>query len=122
MGGEMIFSYQATIWRREVYADYLSRIIQQGHEQYPDLSGVAWNRYCVNVNPAETYLGLSTLARMYPQGVHLCWARAGIFANAVYLCPWPYRPTAVVQGVLQPWAEELMGREGFRASAGPSLR
>jgi hypothetical protein len=29
------------------------------------------------------------------------------------LCPWPYRPTAIVKGRLEPWAEELGRREGF---------
>jgi hypothetical protein len=30
----------------------------------------------------------------------------------VYLSPWPYRPTAIVQGRLEPWAAELGKREG----------
>jgi hypothetical protein len=120
MGGEMLFTYQATLWRREVYETYLRRIIHHGREQHPELKGRAWNQYCIGVNPAETYLGQSLLMAMYPQGVHLCWARAGFFANAVYLCPWPYRPTAIVKGILQPWAEELIHREGFKTR--PSLR
>jgi hypothetical protein len=119
-GNDMIFSYQATIWRRDVYTQYMQRLIQMGHEQYPELSGAAWNRYCIGVNPAETRPGFTLLRMLYPTGVHLCWERVGAFANAVYICPWPYRPTAVVQGVLQPFAEELLHREGFKAL--PSLR
>jgi hypothetical protein len=117
---EMIFSYQATIWRREVYVNYLSNIIQHGHELNPGLTGQAWNRYAIRINPAETYIGQTMLVNLYPEGVHLCWNREGEFANAVYMCPWPYRPTAIVQGVLQPWAEELVQREGFKSM--PSLR
>jgi hypothetical protein len=30
----------------------------------------------------------------------------------VYLSPWPYRPTAIVHGRLEPWAAELGLREG----------
>jgi hypothetical protein len=119
---DMIFSYQATIWRREVYRTYMAHLAQQGHEQHPDLSGAAWNRYCVNVNPAETHTGFFLLRSLYPTGVHLCYPRLGAFANAVYLCPFPYRPTAIVQGILQPWAIELATREGFVLAAGPSLR
>jgi hypothetical protein len=44
--------------------------------------------------------------------VHLAWVRAGPWSNAVYLSPWPYRPTAIVQGKLEPWAAELGKREG----------
>ena len=113
-GDDSIFSYQATIWRREVYTEYMQRLIQMGHEMYPELTGATWNRYCIGVNPAETYPGVTMLRMMFPTGVHLCWTRMGAFANAVYLCPWPYRPTAIVQGVLQPWAEELLHREGFK--------
>lgn len=120
VGNDMLFSYQATLWRREVFSSYLSRVIQHGREEHPDLKGKAWNQYCIGVNPAENYLGQSMLAAMYPQGVHLCWAREGTFANAVYLCPWPYRPTAVVQGKLQAFAEELIHREGFKTM--PSMR
>jgi len=112
---DMTFSYQATIWRREVYATYFSRLIQQGKDFYSEMSidRRAWNNYAIHVNPAETHPGLFLLKTLYPDGVHLCWPRKGTWANALYACPWPYRPTAVVKGVLQPWAEELIMREGF---------
>lgn len=120
MSSDMLFSYQATLWRREVYTNYMLRLIQQGHEQYPTLSGSSWNHYCVGVNPAETHPGLTLLKFMYPIGVHLCYPRLHTFPNGVLWCPIPYRPTAVVKGVLQPWAEELIHREGFTTM--PSLR
>jgi hypothetical protein len=110
---DMTFSYQATIWRRELYTEFFESLVQQGRNMYPDLSGADWNYYAVRVNPAETAPGLFLMKALAPGGVHLCWPRAGSWPNAVYLCPWPYRPTAIVQGVLQPWAEELIRREGF---------
>jgi hypothetical protein len=30
------------------------------------------------------------------------------------MCPWPYRPTAIIKGVLQSFAIELAQREGFK--------
>lgn len=110
---DLHFSYQATIWRREVYTNYFKRLIQQGRYLYPTMSSSEWNSYAIKMNPAETFTGLNLLKLLYPNGIHLCWSRIGRWANAVYWCPWPYRPTAVVQGVLQPWAEELIQREGF---------
>jgi hypothetical protein len=29
------------------------------------------------------------------------------------MCPWPYRPTAIVKGIITSWAKELILREGF---------
>jgi hypothetical protein len=110
---DLHFSYQATIWRREVYMNYFKRLIQQGRDLYPNMTSSEWNTYAIKMNPAETFTGLNLLKLLYPTSIHLCWSRVGSWANAVYWCPWPYRPTAVVQGVLQPWAEELIKREGF---------
>lgn len=110
---DLIFSYQATLWRRELYQRFIDGLIQQGRGQYPDLSGSAWNQYCIGTNPAETHPGLFLLKNLHPDAVHLCWPRKAAWANAVYWSPWPYRPTAVVKGVLQPWALELIRREGF---------
>ncbi len=110
---DLQFSYQATLWRRGLYTDFMRSLVRQGHEQYPELKGAEWNKYCVSINPAETFPGLQMLRTLSPSGVHLCWPRKGMWANAVYWCPWPYRPTAVVKGVLQPWAIELIRREGF---------
>jgi hypothetical protein len=69
------------------------------------------NRIAIKVNLAESEQGhllLKSLGKL-----HLAWPREGSHPNAVYLCPWPYRPTAVVRGTLEPWAAELMAREGF---------
>lgn len=122
LGNDMIFSYQATIWRREVYTNYLTGLIQQRVQFYPDLEPSRYNWYAVTTNPAETFPGLHLLKLMFPNGIHLCWPRVGAWANAVYQCPWPYRPTAVVKGRLETWAQELAQREGFYLSSEPSDR
>jgi hypothetical protein len=112
---DLTFSYQATIWRRELYSNYLFQLAEGILEENPTLKRgtAAYNQHCIRVNPAETTLGLLLLKTLSPQGLHLCWLRHAAWANAVYWCPWPYRPTAVVQGVLEPWAQELIRREGF---------
>lgn len=122
MPNDMTFSYQATIWRREVYTDYMRGLIQQRIQLHPNLERSKYNWYAVTVNPAETFPGLQLLKLMYPTGIHLCWPRVGTWANAVYQSPWPYRPTAVVKGRLEDWAIELAQREGFYLSGGPSER
>jgi hypothetical protein len=112
---DLLFSYQATIWRREVYENYMNLLIQNCLEANKELKPMTaeWNRFCVRMNPAETGFGMDLLKRLYPTGQHVCWARKGAWANAVYWCPWPYRPTAIVQGKIQLWAVELINREGF---------
>jgi len=112
---DQLFSYQATLWRKTIYRDYIHRIIDYSNELYPELSSStkSWNEYAIRTNPAETHIGLTLLKLMNPHAVHLCWPRKSVWANAVYHCPWPYRPTAVVRGTLEPWAEEMIRREGF---------
>jgi hypothetical protein len=112
---DLLFSYQATIWRREVYENYMNLLIQNSLEANKNLKPqtAEWNRFCVRVNPAETSFGMNIIRSIYPEGVHICWPRKAAWANAVYWCPWPYRPTAIVQGNLQLWAVELINREGF---------
>lgn len=117
---DLQFSYQATIWRREVYTFFLERLIQQSFLLFPDLKPRTkeQNEYCIRINPAETHPGDSLMRQLYPTKNHLCWPRKGSWANAVYWCPWPYRPTAIVKGVLQPWARDLIRREGFSLGQG----
>lgn len=114
---DLLFSYQATIWRKEIYTSYLERLVTHCKEIFPETTKTrsTWNTFAITVNPAETMTGITLLKMMYPNVQHLCWPRKGTWANAVYDCPWPYRPTAVVHGVLQPWAIELIRREGFIA-------
>ena len=65
----------------------------------------------LKMNCAETQYGQEKL-RKTPNVLHLAWERAGPWSNAVYLCPFPYRPTGIVQGKLEEFAAELSRREG----------
>jgi hypothetical protein len=115
---DLLFSYQATLFRRSLYQRYMDILIQQGLSMFPELKPGTpdWNRYCIQQNPAETRLGLAVFQDLDKTGVHLCWPRKAAWPNAVFWSPWPYRPTAVVRGTLQPWADELIRREGFSLS------
>jgi hypothetical protein len=64
-------------------------------------------------NIGEASYGQDILKIVLADTLHLAYPRAGKWSNAVYLCPWPYRPTAVVRGQLEPFAEELFQREGI---------
>jgi len=110
---DYLFTFQATIWKREYYVDYLKQIIQLAKKKYPNLSNSEWNKMAVNENLAENFDGRSVFLKIFKDYIHLAWIRTSKRANAVYECPWPYRPTAVVKGVLQAWAQELIEREGF---------
>ncbi len=113
--GDLVFSFQATLWRRELYQQYMARVVQTSLEMNPELKPQtrAWNKFSVEQNPAENSQGQRILADMDSAAVHLCWPRKAAWSNAVYWCPWPYRPTAVVKGDLQQWAKDLIRREGF---------
>lgn len=115
---DLLFSYQATLWRRSTYRDYLFRLVRHVQEEFPDLQPLTpeWNQFAVRNNPAEKHIGLSLLDSMWPKAIHLCWPRKGSWANAVYESPWPYRPTSIVNGILEPWAAELIRREGFHGN------
>lgn len=102
----LLFTYQATLWRRGDYMEFMNLLIKQVSHK-PE----SQNRVAIKMNLAESEQGhllLKSLGKL-----HLAWPREGSHPNAVYLCPWPYRPTAVVRGTLEPWAAELMVREGF---------
>jgi len=108
----LVFTYQATIWRRDEYTNFMDaliRVIPPGSQ----------NKLAIKVNIAEIMRGqeiLLFLGKAEGKGkdkIHLAWPREGSHPNAVYLCPWPYRPTAVVRGNLEPWAVDLAKREGF---------
>ena len=102
----LLFTYQATLWRRGDYMEFMNLLIKQVSHK-PE----SQNRIAIKMNLAESEQGHLLLKSLGKR--HLAWPREGAHPNAVYLCPWPYRPTAVVRGTLEPWAAELMKREGF---------
>ena len=111
------FTFQATFWRRKPYMDFLEVILKRASKDFED-SGLPrsdWSKFCVRVNVAENMKGQATFSEvcMGQDKIHLCIERPGRQPNAVFLSPWPYRPTAVVHGKLEPWALEFAYREGF---------
>jgi hypothetical protein len=115
-----VFTYQATVWRREAYAEFFTELLVLQAKQFgTGLSKKQEIQIQVSYNLAEVADGQTLLRNKIP-GLHLAWPREGKHPNAVYLSPWPYRPTAVVKGQLQDWAEELAHREDVPLQ--PSLR
>jgi hypothetical protein len=105
---EMVFTYQATLWKREAYGTFMNTLLHR----LKGKSQAEKNRIGIKVNIAENADGQAILRDL--GGIHVSVIRQYPHPNAVYLCPWPYRPTAVVQGVLQAWAIEMAYREGFQ--------
>lgn len=105
----LVFTYQATIWKRTPYQIFMNTLLHKLEGK----SQAEKNRIGIKVNIAENADGQRILKELFPDDLHLSVIRDYPHSNAVYLCPWPYRPTAVVQGVLEPWAVDLAKREGF---------
>jgi hypothetical protein len=109
---EMVFTYQATLWRRAPYQTFMKSLLHKTEHLDERQKIVA----AIKVNIAEIAEGQLLLRNSLSQGLlpeemHLAFPRAYQHPNAVYLCPWPYRPTAVVRGNLEQWASELAQRE-----------
>jgi hypothetical protein len=114
--GDMLFTYQATLWRRDAYQEYMDWLCIQTN----GLNKEQKKKLAIHTNLAEIHQGQVALRDQ--GGIHLAYPREGPQPNAVYLAPWPYRPTAVVRGRLEPWAEELADREKIPLRTGPSFR
>ena len=106
---EMVFTYQATVWRRAPYQTFMKSLLHKTEHLDEKQKIIA----AIKVNMAEIAEGQMLLRNSLSPAVHLAYPRSYPHPNAVYLCPWPYRPTAVVRGVLEPWASELAKREGL---------
>jgi hypothetical protein len=109
----IIFTYQATIWRRGDYLAFMKALVAYCDSRNSSKSNrsKSQNNLAIKINLAEIEAGQLLLLKTLPNKIHIAWPRDGDHPNAVYLCPWPYRPTAVVRGVLEPWAIELAKRE-----------
>jgi len=111
---EYVFTYQATVWRREAYQAFMDSLILGVEKEYGIyLEPKQKADIQIKMNVGECRFGQEILAKVTCGCVHLAWPRVGPQPNAVYLCPWPYRPTAVVQGKLEGWAVDLALREGI---------
>jgi hypothetical protein len=111
---DYLFTFQATLWKREAYCQYLESIIKIDRELWPSLvvGSLDYNKHAVGMNLAENAGGRNIFKDMFKECINIAWSRSGVQPNAVYDCPFPYRPTAVVKGVLQDWASDLLRREG----------
>jgi len=108
----LVFTYQATLWRRESYDAFMSKLIEQVGRTYGTrLTPKQKAEIHIKINVAETEMGHNILKQVTQ--LHLSYLREGSQPNAVYLASWPYRPTAVVHGILQTWAMDLGSREGI---------
>ena len=111
------FTFQATLWRLEDCAEWYRCLCNELEVAWPRATTEPAKRIEMEVraNFAENADGQRLFWRWSAaHGVrHEAYRRAGPWSNAVYLCPWPYRPTAIVKGRLESWAEEMGRREGF---------
>lgn len=111
----MLFTYQATLWRKFDLHTFYKELLISIEKDFPAATTPQQKKdIALKMNCAETQYGQEKLRKM-PNLLHLAWTRVGTWPNAVYLCPFPYRPTAIVQGKLEPFAEELSRREGLGA-------
>ena len=115
---EYIFTYQATLWRRMDLQSYYKVLLEQVDKLYNEEQK---KHAALTINVGENAFGQQLLQKCLPNTYHLCWPRAGPWPNAIYMCPWPYRPTAVVRGNLEPFAKELFEREGIKLDAPTNL-
>lgn len=109
-----IFTYQATLWRRLDLTLYYQGLLSFLQKNYPNMNEEQARSLALVTNLGENPKGQQILQQCLPDTLHLSCPRAGPWSNAVFLCPWPYRPTAIVRGKLESWAEELFQREGVK--------
>lgn len=116
------FTFQATLWRLGAALDWYEAICGELERKWPAARTKPADRVFaeVRLNLAENADGQQLFWRLSAERgwSHGAWKRVGPWSNAVYLCPWPYRPTAIVKGVLEPWAAEMARREGYPEAAG----
>jgi len=117
------FTFQATLWRLDACLAWYEAICNRLESAWPKKTTPPQRRIEVEVraNFAENAEGQRFFWEFFEARgeKHMAWCRAGPWSNAVYKCPWPYRPTAIVKGKVEPWAEELARREGMPFATKP---
>jgi hypothetical protein len=115
------FTFQATLWRLDSCLAWYQLLCRELEHVMPRATTDPKQRieFEVRGNLAENATGQALFWRLFAERgeEHMAWVREGPWSNAVYRCPWPYRPTAIVKGMLEPWAKELCEREGFAGAA-----
>jgi hypothetical protein len=111
------FSYQATLWRTEAAEGWFAALVHLLEALVPKGADGANGKQRRNIeirdNLAENSQGQKLFWNVMGGWTHIAWVRRGTWSNAVYLSPFPYRPTAIVRGSVEEWARELAKREGF---------
>jgi hypothetical protein len=105
-----LFSYQATMWKRKECLEWYS-ILENRVASINFKTTLEKNNYEIRYNIGENSEGQKLFFMSFPAKIHIGYIRIHNFPNGVYMCPWPYRPTAIVHGILQPFAIELAQRE-----------
>ena len=106
---QYMFTFQATLWRATDYLKLFKSLLKTINSDDP----IQRKLYELTYNIAENNDGVKIFDKVFKGSYHLAYIRAHKEPNAVYLSPFPYRPTAIIKGVLQPFVKELMDREGF---------
>lgn len=107
------FTFQATLWKSYACFEWYNNICAELYKRIG--SGQQNTGVEVRENIAENAEGQRLFWQMSRdlEYKHIAWVRKGTWPNAVYLSPFPYRPTAIVRGKLEGWAEDLMKREAW---------
>ena len=103
------FTFQATLWKRSYCQQWYDAITEKVKLFNNNIDS---KRLEVDMNIAENNDGQTLFYSLFNDNIMLGWPRAYKASYAVYHCPWPYRPSAIIKGVLQPFAKELAQREG----------
>ena len=106
------YCFQATLWQRAAFQRWYDSLCGLRDRMAPQGTEAERSKWEVGVNLAENAEGQRLFRKIFEEARHIAWERIYKNPNGVYFCPWPYRPTAIVRGVLQPWATELGVREG----------
>lgn len=109
-----LFTYQATMWRRMDLSLFFQALLYSIQKDFGKREDSEKKYMALTSNVGENHYGQAVVRAALPHTMHLCWPRAHPHPNAVYLSPWPYRPTAITRGRLEPFAEELFRREGVK--------
>ncbi len=118
----IFYTFQATLWRRKAFEDFYEEILKHCDPYKMDFVPQPIQHYTyeqkkkfieVDRNISENPFGQGKFREILGTYNHLAYAREHPSPNAVYMCPWPYRPTAVEKGILGTWVPELAKREGF---------
>jgi hypothetical protein len=108
------FSYQATLWRTAAAEEWFAALVRVLEALIPKGADAKQRRNIeIRDNLAENSQGQKLFWNILGDRTHIAWVRRGTWSNAVYLSPFPYRPTAIVRGAVEEWARDLAKREGF---------